>query len=92
VDSAGHDRTSAGNFIKLWEHYISEVVLALEPWSARLHVPFITPGAASDLISKAIHDDYDHFKYTFHGFLTSTIVAQVICDYTKEMLVGPFHL
>src|SRR6202041_1985704 len=25
--------------------YISEVVLALEPWSARLHMPFITPGA-----------------------------------------------
>jgi branched-chain amino acid transport system substrate-binding protein len=72
--------------------YISEVVLALEPWSARLHMPFITPGAASDLISKAVHDDYDHFKYTFHGFLTSTIVAQVICDYTKDMLVGPFHL
>ena len=72
--------------------YLSEVALALEPWSARLHIPFITPGAASDLISKAIHDDYDRFKYTFHGFLTSTIVAQVICDYTKEMLVGPFHL
>ena len=72
--------------------YLSEVALALEPWSARMHMPFITPGAASDLISKAIHDDYDHFKYTFHGFLTSTIVAQVVCDYTKEMLVGPFHL
>jgi branched-chain amino acid transport system substrate-binding protein len=72
--------------------YISEVVLALEPWSARMHVPFITPGAASDLISKAVHDDYDHFKYTFHGMLTSTVVAQAICDYTKDMLVGPFHL
>jgi branched-chain amino acid transport system substrate-binding protein len=72
--------------------YISEVALALEPWSARQHMPFITPGAASDLISKAIHDDYDHFKYTFHGFLTSTIVARVICDYTNELLVGPFHL
>src|SRR5580692_3535944 len=45
--------------------YISEVVLALEPWSARLHMPFITPGAASNLISKAVHDDYDHYKYTF---------------------------
>ena len=72
--------------------YLSEVALALEPWSARMHMPFITLGAASDLISKAIHDDYDHFKYTFHGFLTYTIVAQVVCDYTKEMLVGPFHL
>ena len=72
--------------------YLSEVALALEPWSARLRVPFITPGAASDLISKAIHDDYDHNKYTFHGMLTSTFVARAICDYTKEMLVGPFHL
>ena len=72
--------------------YISEVVLALEPWSARLHMPFITPGAASNLISKAVHDDYDHYKYTFHGWLTSAFIAQAICDYTKDMLVGPFHL
>ena len=71
---------------------ISEVVLALEPWSARLHVPFITPGAASNLISKAVHDDYDHYKYTFHGWLTSAFIAQAICDYTKDMLIGPFHL
>jgi branched-chain amino acid transport system substrate-binding protein len=72
--------------------YISEVVLALEPWSARMHVPFITPGAASNLISKAVHDDYDHYKYTFHGWLTSAFIAQAICDYTKDMLIGPFHL
>ena len=72
--------------------YISEVVLALEPWSARLHVPFIRPGAASNLISKAVHDDYDHYKYTFHGWLTSAFTAQAVCDYTKDVLVGPFHL
>jgi branched-chain amino acid transport system substrate-binding protein len=72
--------------------YISEVVLALEPWSARLHMPFITPGAASNLISKAVHDDYDHYKYTFHGWLTSAFNAQAVCDYTKDMLVGPYHL
>jgi branched-chain amino acid transport system substrate-binding protein len=72
--------------------YISEVVLAIEPWSARLHMPFITPGAASNLISKAVHDDYDHFKYTFHGWLTSAFIAQAICDYTKDTLVGPFHM
>jgi branched-chain amino acid transport system substrate-binding protein len=72
--------------------YISEVVLAIEPWSARLHMPFITPGAASNLISKAVHDDYDHYKYTFHGWLTSAFIAQAICDYTKDELVGPFHL
>jgi branched-chain amino acid transport system substrate-binding protein len=72
--------------------YISEVVLALEPWSARMRVPFITPGAASNLISKAVHDDYDRYKYTFHGWLTSAFIAQAICDYTSDMLVGPFHL
>ena len=72
--------------------YISEVALALEPWSARLHMPFITPGAASNLISKAVHDDYDHYKYTFHGWLTSAFNAQAVCDYTKDMLVGPYHL
>ena len=51
--------------------YISEVVLALEPWSARLHMPMITPGAASDVITANIHKDYDHYKYIFHGYLTS---------------------
>jgi branched-chain amino acid transport system substrate-binding protein len=39
--------------------YISEVVLALEPWAARLKMPLITPGAASNEITKAIHNDYD---------------------------------
>jgi branched-chain amino acid transport system substrate-binding protein len=72
--------------------YVSEVVLALEPWSARLHMPFITPGAASNEISKQVHNDYDHFKYTFHGWLTSAFIAQSICDYTRDVLVGPLHL
>ena len=31
--------------------YISEVVLALEPWAARLKMPMITPGAASNEIA-----------------------------------------
>src|SRR5487761_2490990 len=56
--------------------YISEVVLAIEPWASRLKMPFISPGAASNLISKAVHDDYDHYKYTFHGWLTSAFIAQ----------------
>jgi len=72
--------------------YISEVVLAIEPWSARLHMPFITPGAASNLISKAVHDDYDHYKYTFHGWLTSAFIAQAICDYSRDLLIGPYHM
>src|SRR3954451_18801561 len=55
--------------------YISEVVLALEPWAARLKMPLITPGAASNEITKAIHNDYEN-KYTFHGYLTSAAQAQ----------------
>src|SRR6202045_4696183 len=44
--------------------YISEVVLALEPWASRLKTPFITPGAASNEISKSVHNDYEKNKYT----------------------------
>jgi len=72
--------------------YISEVALAIEPWAARLHMPFITPGAASNEISKRVHDDYAHNKYTFHGWLTSAFIAQSICDYTKDILVDKFHM
>lgn len=72
--------------------YISEVALAIEPWSARLHVPFITPGAASNEISKRVHDDYDHYKYTFHGWLTSAFIAQSICDFSHDVLVNQLHI
>ena len=72
--------------------YISEVVLAIEPWSARLHMPFITPGAASNEISRQVAKDYDHFKYTFHGWLTSAFIAQSICDAEHDILVEPLHM
>jgi len=67
--------------------YVSEVVLALEPWSARLKMPFITPGAASNEISIAVHKDYDRNKYTFHGYLTSAALALSVCDAAKDLLV-----
>ncbi|MGN6311375.1 MAG: ABC transporter substrate-binding protein [Xanthobacteraceae bacterium] len=67
--------------------YISEVVLALEPWAARLKTPLITPGAASNEITRPVHDDYDKNKYTFHGYLTSAAQAQAVCDAAKELLV-----
>jgi len=72
--------------------YISEVVLALEPWAARLKTPFITPGAASNEISKSVHADYAKNKYTFHGYLTSAALAQSVCDAAKELLVDQKHL
>jgi branched-chain amino acid transport system substrate-binding protein len=72
--------------------YISEVVLAVEPWSARLHVPTITPGAASDEISKKIHADYPNLKYMFHGWLTSGFLGQSICDSAHDLLVDGLHM
>ncbi len=72
--------------------YISEVVLAVEPWAARLKVPTITPGAASNDISKQVHDNYDRFKYMFHGWMTSAFIAQSICDYSHDLLVDGMHM
>jgi branched-chain amino acid transport system substrate-binding protein len=67
--------------------YLSEVVLALEPWAARLKTVMVTPGAASDVITQNIAKDYEHNKYTFHGYLTSTSIAQLVCDSAKDLLV-----
>src|SRR5579863_3614408 len=67
--------------------YISEVVLALEPWAGRLKTVMITPGAASDVITQNIAKDYDHLKYTFHGYSTSTSIADATCDAAKDLLV-----
>ena len=72
--------------------YISEVVLALEPWAGRLKMPMITPGAASNDITKRVHDDYDHLKYVFHGYLASTQIADVVCEAAKTLMVGDLHM
>jgi len=72
--------------------YISEVALALQPWAARLHVPFITTGAASNEISRNVHKDYDKNKYTFHEWMTSAFIADSICDSTKEILQSKYSI
>ncbi|MCP3476402.1 ABC transporter substrate-binding protein [Bradyrhizobium sp. CCGUVB1N3] len=72
--------------------YISEVVLALEPWASRLKTPFVTPGAASNEISKSVHADYEKNKYTFHGYLTSAALALSVCDAAKDLLVDKMHM
>jgi branched-chain amino acid transport system substrate-binding protein len=73
--------------------YTSEVALALEPWAGRLKLPTITPGAASDEITKRVHDDYAHLKYMFQGYLASTFLAQSVCDAAKDLIVdGPLHV
>src|SRR5271169_77304 len=72
--------------------YISEVVLALEPWTGRLKTVMVTPGAASDVITQNIAKDYDNLKYTFHGYSTSTSIADATCDAAKDLLVGQLHM
>ena len=72
--------------------YISEVVLALEPWTGRLKTVMVTPGAASDVITQNIAKDYDHLKYTFHGYLTSTSIADQVCAAAKDLLVKDLHM
>src|SRR4051812_32408984 len=67
--------------------YISEVVLALQPWAGRLKTVMVTPGAASDVITQNIKKNYEHNKYTFHGYLTSSALAGLVCDAAKDMLV-----
>lgn len=71
--------------------YASEIVLALQPWAARLKTPMITPGAASNVISANIHKDYERNKYTFHGYITSTAQADLTCNTVKPIL-GPFNM
>ena len=72
--------------------YISEVVLALEPWAGRLKTVIVTPGAASDVITQNIAKDYDNLKYTFHGYLTSTSIADSVCAPAKDLLVDQLHM
>jgi branched-chain amino acid transport system substrate-binding protein len=72
--------------------YTSEVVLALEPWAARLKTLMITPGAASDVITQNIAKDYERNKYTFHGYLTSSGLAGLVCDAAKDLLVVPHKM
>ncbi|HXZ00455.1 MAG TPA: ABC transporter substrate-binding protein [Stellaceae bacterium] len=72
--------------------YTSEVVLALEPWAARLKTVLITPGAASDVITQNIAKDYEHNKYTFDGYPSSTGIAQMVCDAAKDLLVDQLKM
>ncbi|MGH7078643.1 MAG: ABC transporter substrate-binding protein [Acetobacteraceae bacterium] len=72
--------------------FVSEVALALEPWAARLKMPFITPGAASDKISEEVHKDYEHNKYTFHGWLNSFYQGKSVADSAHDVLVDKLHM
>jgi branched-chain amino acid transport system substrate-binding protein len=72
--------------------YVSEVVLALEPWAARLKTIMVTPGAASDVITANIAKNYDSMKYTFHGYLTSGALSGLVCDAAKDILIDKLKM
>ena len=72
--------------------YISEIALALEPWAARSHIPFVTTGAATNEISKHVHDDYDKNKFTFHQYLASPFISDSLCDGVKQLLQPQFSI
>jgi branched-chain amino acid transport system substrate-binding protein len=72
--------------------YVSEVVLALEPWAARLKTIMVTPGAASDVITANIAKNYDAMKYTFHGYLTSGALSGLVCDAAKDILIDKLKM
>jgi branched-chain amino acid transport system substrate-binding protein len=57
-----------------------------------LKTVMVTPGAASDVITQNIAKDYDNLKYTFHGYLTSTSLADSTCAAAKELLAGQLHM
>lgn len=72
--------------------FASEIALALEPWSARMKVPLITPGAASNQISEQVHANYDRYKYTFETYFTSRFIAESTSDSARDLLVDQLHM
>ncbi|HQT67286.1 MAG TPA: ABC transporter substrate-binding protein [Acetobacteraceae bacterium] len=72
--------------------FVSEVGLALEPWSARLHEPYLITGAAANQLSQFVHKDYARNKYIFHAYLPAAFLAQAVCDASHDILVNQFHM
>jgi len=72
--------------------FISEIALALEPWSGRLKTPLIISGAVSDDIGKQIHAHYKQFKYTFHTYINSVFVTKTACKYARDTIEKPYHV
>lgn len=72
--------------------FVSEVALALEPWAARLHEPYMITGAAANELSEYVHADYKARQYIFHAYLPAADLAQAVCDASKDTLVDQLHM
>ncbi len=71
--------------------FTSEVALAMEPWAARLKTPLIVTGAATPKLEENVHAHYDRYKYVFHGYTNSTVIAKEACLTTRDTLVDQLH-
>jgi branched-chain amino acid transport system substrate-binding protein len=69
--------------------FLSEVNLALMPWAARLHMPYIGGGAANE-IAEMVHKGYPRYKYVFEQSNNSYYLARTACDIANYALVKPF--
>ena len=72
--------------------FISENALAVEPWAARMKIPYIVSGAASTEITHKVHTHYKRFKYVFQMWLNSRLQAQAVCDASHKVLHDELHL
>jgi len=90
---AGFQRmVSQDHVVAVVGNWISEVALALEPWSTRLKEPYLITGAASNAISAYVHADYAQRKYVFHAYFPSAFLAQGVCDASHDILVTGLHM
>lgn len=67
--------------------FTSEVALAMMPWAARLQTPLIITGAASTEIPKRIAAQPERFKYVFHGYVNSKVLAKQACIIQKQLFM-----
>ncbi|HYW76504.1 MAG TPA: ABC transporter substrate-binding protein [Gammaproteobacteria bacterium] len=67
--------------------FTSEVALAMEPWAARLKTPLIITGAATPKLEENVHANYNRYKYVFHGFTNSIVLAREACLATRDTVV-----
>lgn len=74
-----------GHVVAVVGDFISENALAVEPWAARMKIPYIITGAASTAITHKIHDNYQHYKYIFQEWLNSRLQAQAVCDASSQI-------
>ncbi len=71
--------------------FTSEVALAMQPWAGRLKTPLIVTGAATPKLEENVHAHYDRYKYVFHGYTNSTVIAEEACQVTKDTIVDKLH-